>query len=38
MNALLGLPAERIELLRAVLRGEVLVPAGEGLEIVASCR
>jgi hypothetical protein len=27
-------PAERIELLRAVLRGDVLVPAGEGLEIV----
>jgi hypothetical protein len=27
-------PAERIELLRAVLRGDELVPAGEGLEIV----
>jgi hypothetical protein len=27
-------PAERIELLRAVLRGDALVPAGEGLEIV----
>ena len=27
-------PAERIELLRAVLRGDRLVPAGEGLEIV----
>jgi len=27
-------PAERIELLRAVLRGEALVPAGKGLEIV----
>jgi len=27
-------PAERIELLRAVLRGDTLVPAGEGLEIV----
>jgi hypothetical protein len=27
-------PAERIALLRAVLRGEPLVPAGEGLEIV----
>jgi hypothetical protein len=27
-------PAERIALLRAVLRGEALVPAGEGLEIV----
>ena len=27
-------PAERIELLRAVLRGDQLVPAGEGLEIV----
>jgi len=26
--------AERIELLRAVLRGDALVPAGEGLEIV----
>jgi hypothetical protein len=26
-------PAERIALLRAVLRGEALVPAGEGLEI-----
>ena len=26
--------AERIELLRAVLRGETLVPAGEGLAIV----
>ncbi len=26
-------PAERIELLRAVLRGDALVPAGEGLEI-----
>ncbi|MPZ29868.1 MAG: IS1634 family transposase [Rhodospirillales bacterium] len=29
-------PAERIELLRAVLRGEALVPAGKGLEIVRS--
>src|SRR5512132_1753596 len=27
-------PAERIQLLRAVLRGETLVPAGEGLAIV----
>jgi hypothetical protein len=27
-------PAERIELLRAVLRGDELVPAGEGLEIL----
>lgn len=27
-------PAERIELLRAVLRGDALVPTGEGLEIV----
>jgi Transposase DDE domain len=27
-------PAERIELLRAVLRGDELVPAGKGLEIV----
>src|SRR5512132_2003563 len=27
-------PAERIALLRAVLRGETLVPAGEGLAIV----
>src|SRR5438552_14489574 len=27
-------PAERIELLRAVLRGDALAPAGEGLEIV----
>jgi hypothetical protein len=27
-------PAERIELLRAVLRGDELVPAGQGLEIV----
>jgi hypothetical protein len=27
-------PAERIELLRAVLRGDALVPAGAGLEIV----
>ena len=27
-------PAERIELLRAVLRGDRLVPAGEGLEII----
>jgi len=27
-------PAERIELLRAVLRGDPLVPAGKGLEIV----
>ncbi len=27
-------PAERIELLRAVLRGDDLVPAGEGLEIL----
>ena len=27
-------PADRIELLRAVLRGDQLVPAGEGLEIV----
>jgi hypothetical protein len=27
-------PAERIERLRAVLRGDALVPAGEGLEIV----
>jgi Transposase DDE domain len=27
-------PAERIELLRAVLRGDRLVPAGDGLEIV----
>src|SRR5260221_7308212 len=27
-------PADRIELLRAVLRGDALVPAGEGLEIV----
>lgn len=27
-------PASRIELLRAVLRGDALVPAGEGLEIV----
>jgi len=27
-------PAERIELLRAVLRGDALVPVGEGLEIV----
>jgi len=27
-------PSERIELLRAVLRGDALVPAGEGLEIV----
>ena len=27
-------PAARIELLRAVLRGDALVPAGEGLEIV----
>ena len=27
-------PAERIETLRAGLRGEKLVPAGEGLEIV----
>src|SRR5215468_10063469 len=27
-------PVERIELLRAVLRGDALVPAGEGLEIV----
>ena len=27
-------PAERIELLRAVLRGDHLVPAGEGVEIV----
>jgi hypothetical protein len=26
-------PSDRIELLRAVLRGEALVPAGEGLEI-----
>lgn len=29
-------PAERIELLRAVLRGARLVPAGEGLEVVRS--
>lgn len=29
-------PAERIELLRAVLRGDSLVPAGEGLEVVRS--
>ncbi len=29
-------PAERIEQLRAVLRGDQLVPAGEGLEIVRS--
>jgi hypothetical protein len=28
------LPLARVELLRAVLRGEALVPAGEGLEIV----
>jgi Transposase DDE domain len=27
-------PADRIELLRAVLRGDALVPAGEGLEIM----
>ena len=27
-------PADRIELLRAVLRGDALVPAGAGLEIV----
>jgi hypothetical protein len=27
-------PADRIELLRAVLRGDALVPVGEGLEIV----
>jgi|SRR5579883_489256 hypothetical protein len=27
-------PAERVELLRAVLRGDALAPAGEGLEIV----
>jgi Transposase DDE domain len=27
-------PADRVELLRAVLRGDALVPAGEGLEIV----
>jgi Transposase DDE domain len=27
-------PADRIELLRAVLRGDALAPAGEGLEIV----
>ena len=27
-------PAERIETLRAALRGDKLVPAGEGLEIV----
>ena len=27
-------PTERVELLRAVLRGDALVPAGEGLEIV----
>jgi Transposase DDE domain len=27
-------PADRIELLRAVLRGDALVPAGKGLEIV----
>jgi len=27
-------PAERIEALRAVLRGDRLVPAGEGLQIV----
>src|SRR2546428_14041126 len=27
-------PAERIELLRAVLRGDALAPAGEGLEVV----
>jgi len=27
-------PAERIELLRAMLRGDALVPAGEGLEIL----
>jgi Transposase DDE domain len=29
-------PTDRIELLRAVLRGDALVPAGEGLEIVRS--
>ncbi|MCP4961111.1 MAG: IS1634 family transposase [Actinomycetia bacterium] len=27
-------PSDRVELLRAVLRGEPLVPAGEGLEII----
>ena len=29
-------PAERVELLRAVLRGEPLAPSGEGMEIVRS--
>lgn len=29
-------PAEKVEALRAVLRGDTLVPAGEGLEIVRS--
>ena len=31
-------PPERIVLLRAVLRGDSLVPAGAGLEIVRACR
>jgi hypothetical protein len=34
LKNLTGWPAERIELLRAVLRGDRLVPADEGLEIV----
>src|SRR5437588_5788395 len=31
-------PAERIEQLRAVLRGDKLLPAGETVEISARCR
>ena len=30
-------PAERIDLLRAVLRGDPLVPAGEGVAIAQAC-
>lgn len=36
LKNLSGWPAERVELLRAVLRGDALVPAGEGLEVVRS--
>jgi len=35
-NSRTGRPSDR--LLRAVLRGDTLVPAGEGLEIVRACR
>ena len=33
-----GWPAERIEQLRAVLRGDKLLPAAEAVEIVRACR